>query len=88
MSVAPHDPANLPRNRRPLAFGGVGKDPVWEMDVSDLPAVLEFRQDASTHGLVEPAANTAPTLAEYEAALASTRGSWRLVVPVPQGGPT
>lgn len=85
MSVAPNGPTNLPRPRRPAEFGGIGKDPVWEIDTADLPPVLEFRQDSPTHGLVEPAANTALTLAEYEAALESTRGLWRLVSPNPQG---
>jgi hypothetical protein len=85
MSVAPDDPANLPKARRPAEYGGLGKDPVWVIDSDDLPPVLEFRQDSPTHGLVEPAANTTLTLAEYEAALESTRGLWRLVTPNPQG---
>jgi len=85
MSVAPDNPANLPKNRRPPAYGGSGKDPVWVIDTDDLPAVLEFRQDAPTHGLVEPATNRVLTLAEYEAALASTRDKWQLVPPGVQG---
>lgn len=85
MSVAPDNPTNLPKARRPAEYGGLGKDPVWVIDSGDLPPVLEFRQDTPTHGLVEPAANTVLTLAEYEAALASTRGQWQLVTPNPQG---
>jgi hypothetical protein len=85
MSVAPDNPANLPKARRPAEFGGLGKDPVWVIDSGDLPPVFEFRQDTPTHGLVEPATNTTLTLAEYEAALESTREHWRLVTPTPQG---
>jgi hypothetical protein len=83
MSVAP-TPTALARNRRPIEYGGSGKDPVWVMDSSELPPVLEFRQDSPTHGLVEPAANVLLTLAEYEAALESTRDRWQLVTPNPQ----
>ncbi len=35
MSAAPHEPAHLPRNRRPpQLLGGAGKDPVWELDTA------------------------------------------------------
>lgn len=81
MSVAPDDPTNLPRARRPAEFGGIGKDPVWVIDTADLPSMLEFRQDSATHGLIEPATNTTLTLAEYEWALAVTRETWQLVQP-------
>src|SRR5262249_47423529 len=64
MSVAPNDPANLPRLRRPPVLGGTGKDPVWEIDTDDLGPDLQFRQDSTTHGLIEPARPM--TLAEYE----------------------
>lgn len=86
MSVAPDDPANLPRNRRPPEFGGIGKDPVWVIEVAELPPELTFRQDKPTHGLVETAAET--TLADYEAALASTRERWKQVPPPASGGQT
>ena len=83
MSVAPNDPANLIRHRRPAAFGGTGKEPVWIIDETELPPELRFRQDAAGHGLVEPV--TAVTLAEYQQSLESTRDKWQLA-PVPSKG--
>lgn len=85
MSVAPDDPVNLVRHRRPAVFGGTGPDPVWVIDTADLSHELEFRQDKPDHGYIEPAMNTALTLAEYESALESTRGRWQLVQPSSQG---
>jgi hypothetical protein len=76
---------NLKRHRRPAAFGGTGKDPVWVVDTADLPPELEFRQNSPDHGFLEPATNTLLTLAEYEAALESTRERWQLVQPNSQG---
>jgi hypothetical protein len=84
MSVAPDDPLNLPRFLRPPEFGGTGKDPVWEIDDADLPPALTFRRDRPTHGLVEPTDESA--LADYQAALATTRDKWRFVSPDPTGG--
>jgi len=78
MSVAPKDPANLPKNRRPASLGGTGKDPVWEIDDTDLGEDLQFSQDTSTHGVVE--VKVEMTLDEYEQALAATRGKWRRVI--------
>ena len=74
MSVAPDDPAGLSSFRRPPALGGTGKDPVWEIDSDDLGSDLQFRLDTPAHGLIEPARPI--TLAEFEAALAATRGRW------------
>ena len=74
MSVAPNDPANLPRFRRPPVLGGQGKDPVWEIDTADLGDELQFKQDSPTHGLIEPAGPM--TLKEFEQALAATRAKW------------
>jgi hypothetical protein len=75
MSVAPLDPANLPKNRRPRAVNnGTGKDPVWEIDSDDLGPDLRFNQDKPRHGLIEPARPM--TFAEYEQALAATREKW------------
>jgi hypothetical protein len=78
MSVAPKDPANLPKNRRPASLGGTGKDPVWEIDDTDLGEDLQCSQDTSTHGVVE--VKVEMTLDEYEQALAATRGKWRRVI--------
>ena len=86
MSVSPNDPTNLPRNRRPPDFGGVGKDPVWQLDETELPSELKARQDKPDHAMIEPVAIT--SLAEYESALASTRTKWRLVEPKISGDPS
>lgn len=76
LSVAPDDPMFLPRHRRPGSLGGTGMDPVWALDVSDLPAELALVRDSATHGLIE--ALNSMTLAEYEAALAQTRVKWHV----------
>ena len=79
MSAAPNDPANLPRNRRPPQVdGGIGKDPVWEIDAKDLGLALRYNQDKPTHGTVEPAESM--TFAQYEAALLATREKWSRVI--------
>ena len=79
MSAAPNDPANLPKNRRPPQLsGGVGKDPVWEMDTDDLGPTLSFIQDKATHGVV--GTKVPMTLAELELALAATRSRWVRVI--------
>jgi hypothetical protein len=76
MSVAPDDPNHLQKHRRPASLGGIGLDPVWYIEVDDLPPDLQFRQDKPTHGVVEP--QRAMTLQEYEQALADTRVNWKL----------
>jgi hypothetical protein len=57
-------------------LGGVGKDPVWEIDEDDLGLLLRFYPDApgATHGVVGPAVPM--PLAAYEAELAATRDRW------------
>src|SRR5437868_1722949 len=53
MSAAPENPTNLPKNRRPpQLLGGIGKDPVWEIDSDELGPALEFFQDKPTHGVL------------------------------------
>ncbi len=74
MSVAPNDPANLPLFRLPSSLGGTGKDPVWEIDSTDLGPDLQAQQDGRTHVLIGPARPM--TLAEFETALAATRAQW------------
>jgi hypothetical protein len=79
MSAAPNDPGNLPKNRRPPQVkGGLGKDPVWELDSGDLGATLEYVQDRPSHGVVCP--KVPMTLAEFEQALANTRPLWIRVI--------
>jgi hypothetical protein len=79
MSVAPDSPENLPPHRRPPEHGGTGKDPVWELDVTELGDELVYREDPlmpDVHGFVEPVLPT--TFDAYESALRSTRRAWRL----------
>lgn len=75
MSVAPDRPENLHPLRRPPQYGGSGKDPVWALDLSDLDGSLQFRQDATTHGLIEPSAPM--SLTEYQQRLADTQTLWK-----------
>jgi hypothetical protein len=78
MSVAVGGPESLPRHRRPSEFGGWGRDAVWQMEEEDLPESLAFRPDPaarSSHGFVEPIRTM--TLADYQEALATSRGLWR-----------
>ena len=77
LSVSPDDPMNLPHFRRPPAFHGVGRDPVWSLKDSDLGPDLVYRPDParSGHGFVEPARPM--TLREFGDALAQTQGRWR-----------
>jgi hypothetical protein len=76
MSVAPDDPLNLPRHRRPKELDGTGSDPVWQFNMADLSADLRYWQDPldPKHGAIEPA--TAMPLSEYEQALEQTRDRW------------
>jgi hypothetical protein len=76
MSVAPDDPANLPRHLRPASLGGSGRDPVWYIETEDLGPDLAFRQDRASHGLIEP--QHALTLQEFQDALAGSRLAWKL----------
>jgi hypothetical protein len=76
MSVAPDDPLNLQRHRRPAALGGIGRDPVWYIETDELGPDLEFRQDRPGHGLIEP--KRAMTLDEFQVALAALRPHWKL----------
>jgi hypothetical protein len=66
--------SELPRHRRPRSQGGTGDDPAWKLSVSDLPDSLVFRQDSTSHAVIEPA--YAMELGDYEDALAVTRDSW------------
>lgn len=75
-SVAPDNPLNLPRHRRPPEFQGDGKDSVWCIDSTELGPDLAYRQDPkrSSHGFVEPA--RAVSFDEYQQALARTCERW------------
>jgi len=75
MSVAPDSPLNLPRHRRPINFGGTGKDPVWGFNTANLPLGLRFIQDSPTHGLIAP--SIPMTYNSYKSLLESTKLLWK-----------
>lgn len=75
MSVAPDDPLHLHPLRRPTAYGGSGKDPLWALRLDDLGPELRFRQDSATHGLIEP--SRAMSLNDFQQALAASKALWQ-----------
>lgn len=80
MSVTPEDPKLLPAHRRPPAFGGWGKDPVFEIAERDLGKDLAYRPDEGReafHGFVEP--GYPMPLDSYQEALCETAPLWRMV---------
>ena len=81
VSVSPDDPLNLPVYRRPPAFQGTGRDPVWTIAEADLGPDLCFRPDPTnpSHGFLEP--SRPMTLQEYALAIARTQSLWRRAVP-------
>jgi hypothetical protein len=80
MSVSPSPLYNLPTHRRPAAFGGTGKDPVWKINVNCLSAFqLQYRPDPhqpNKHGFIEPI--TEMPLEEYQQAIVATLHEWIL----------
>jgi hypothetical protein len=75
MSVAPDRPENLHRLRRPPKYGGTGKDPVWSIEVPLLGDELQFREDSTTHGTIEPA--RIMRIDEFQQALIATKPHWK-----------
>jgi hypothetical protein len=67
----------LPDFRKLLAFGGIGRDPLWQIDSDKITGDLAAVQDNATHVSIMPRATM--LLAQYEAALASTSDAWELV---------
>jgi hypothetical protein len=76
MSVAPDNPMHLISHRRPASLGGSGVDPVWYIEIDDLGTDLQFRQDKTSHGLIEP--SHFMTLRDLQDALAKTQPRWQL----------
>ncbi len=77
MSVSPTPPENLPPIRRPPEYGGVGKDPVWQLDTDELPEELVYRPDPDAperHGFIEPSRRM--PFEEYQRAIHATRILW------------
>ena len=75
MSVAPDRPENLHPLRRPRAYGGSGKDPVWYISIDLLGGDLQFREDSARHGLIEPARTM--SIDDLQKALAATKPYWK-----------
>jgi hypothetical protein len=75
MSVAPEHPANLHPLRRPAAYGGSGKDPVWYIAIASLGLDLQFREDSATHGLIEP--KRTMSIDDLQKALEATKPYWK-----------
>jgi hypothetical protein len=78
MSVSTEDPLNLPHNRLPPTFGGMGKDPVWSIPVRDLCTDMTYRPDPTNpprHGFVEPFRTM--SFGEFQRAVRATTARWR-----------
>ncbi len=67
----------LPPFRKPEAFGGVSKDPLWQIDDRDISGDLDAVQDSTTHISILPSATM--LLERYEAAIANTQDDWNKV---------
>ncbi|MGK7874473.1 MAG: hypothetical protein AB4426_14545 [Xenococcaceae cyanobacterium] len=68
----------LPPFRKPVAFGGTGKDPLWQIEDSHITGDLEAVQDSATHVSIMP--RDTMLLERYEAALVKTQDYWEKVV--------
>jgi hypothetical protein len=69
--------AGLPPFRKPAEFGGTGPDPLWQIDVEQIPADIDPIQDGVAHVSLCPRATM--LLERYEVALAATRLDWHKV---------
>ncbi len=67
----------LPAFRKPAGFGGIGKDPLWQIDDSIIAGDLQAVQDSPTHVSIMPSVTM--SLDKYEAALANTQKYWERV---------
>jgi len=68
---------SLPAFRRPVAFGGMGRDPLWQIEDSQISGDLEAVQDSATHVSIVP--RVTMLLEKYEIALANTQNDWQKV---------
>lgn len=68
---------SLPAFRRPIAFGGMGRDPLWQIEGSNISGELEAVQDSATHVSIMP--RVTMLLEKYETALANTQNDWERV---------
>ncbi|QXE24064.1 hypothetical protein B6N60_02767 [Richelia sinica FACHB-800] len=67
----------LPPNRKPAKFGGIGKDPLWQVDDINITGDLQAVQDSPTHVSILP--RVTMLLEKYELALANTQNYWERV---------
>jgi hypothetical protein len=63
--------------RKPPRFGGIGKDPLWQIDDSIITGDLQAVQDSPTHVSIMP--RVTMCLEKYEEALANTQKYWERV---------
>lgn len=68
---------SLPANRKPAKFGGIGKDPLWQIDDININGDLQAIQDSPTHVSILP--RVTMLLEKYELALANTQKYWQRV---------
>ncbi len=85
LSVSPLGVSSLPSHRRPLEYGGTGKDPVFVLESSLLEGVLTYRANtrSRTHGLIEP--NQPMMLEKLQELFCRGRSQW---VPIKQQKPS
>jgi hypothetical protein len=67
----------LPPFRKPVKFGGMGKDFLWQINDSMITGDLQAVQDSPTRVSIMPRVTMA--LEKYEAALANTQKYWEKV---------
>ena len=67
----------LPAPRKPTKFGGYGKDPLWQIDDSNITGDLQAVQDSSTHVSISP--RVTMLLERYELALTNTQDDWERI---------
>ncbi|AFZ60861.1 hypothetical protein H6G54_22990 [Anabaena cylindrica FACHB-243] len=67
----------LPAPRKPAKFGGYGKDPLWQIDDSNITGDLQAVQDSPTHVSISP--RVTMLLERYELALVNTQDYWERI---------
>lgn len=80
LSTTPDDPRLLPPHVRPPSLGGLGKLPVFVLDVASLGAELTARRDPvhpRQHAFIEPACIM--LLTKLQALLCDGRTAWEVV---------
>jgi hypothetical protein len=68
---------SLPPHRKPITWGGTGRDLIWQIDSGYIEQDLEAVRDSPTHVSIMPSVTM--LLAKYELALANTQKYWQRV---------